>query len=770
KELEKERLELAEIRAGILELLRERNQAVAIAATTTLIPSAQNMNQSIQMPASQEVAELVAARDSMLELLRKREGELGANITKISEKISEELDYPIRAVAWHTVSKLEASSNFSYADLNGATPEEREENFKKVTRAVWDDFAVHGFARFDATTGQWAIERRSDLDGNSCLKLMELAGMQVDMSKVNFVAPGKTAEKGFIMDTSEKDGVTADKDGARVIADHHGKESGRNTSATKLVYETLVSLGLLDKTQQAYLGRYVDFVTKNDNLDFGAEEKEVYGNYYENLYGLSNKMKVEDVLELIKQNVDPKASLSADYLKNHTYINPNNGKEEALSQFVKFFKDQMSYGEREIEKLGKDGFVLDTGTRFGKVLIDTMKKADKDRWYNRVNGEGSSRQLAVFEKGYGGYVVWSPQENKFYVFTKNIMDDKTIPGGFSQGKNIRGHMLISGSMSTETVKPEFLQEILSKLSGDTNFKIEGKLKKAIDVDGGSKALLNLLDKNMFTEDILRETARNLGIPPKKLLDDMFGQRIGLKKALNAKLGKEPKGVKVSTSTNIRLAMEVMMGYQQSTASTLSAISPQQPPAPSQQPPVAPQQPPSMPQAPPAISQQPPAPSALPDLAQEKQARMTDSLKVLENSFANMELSHATIKEEAAKSQVSPMELAMEFIQGNAKLRDEFEEKVSVIPDADINEKRVEDLALVRILEDQFLKAEGMVEESDVAINRRDQEILAAQDDVEKERLEEEKAEFIRERARVEERINLILSDIEAINESTPIVS
>ena len=495
-----------------------------------------------------------------------------------AEKNSEAKENPItRAAAWHTVNKLD-----KFESLNGATPEEREENFKRLTRELWTDFTVHGFARLDAATGKWEVEKRSDLDGNSCLKLMELAGMQVDMNKVNFVQPGGTADSGIIMDTSEKHGVIADKDGERVIFDHHGKESDRSTSATKFVYEALVGLGLLDEKQQAYLGKYVEFVTKYDNLDFGSEEKAVYANYHQNLYGLSAKMKVEDVLALITQDVDPKASLPLGYLKKHTYINPSNGKEQTLAQFSKFFGGQMRSGEKEIAKLRSKGFVLETGDqRFGKVLIDIKKRNEHGGWYNKVNGDGPSRQLAAFAKGYGAYVVWSPDEKKFYVYTKKVMDEGFIPGGFSQGKNMRRHMLISGSMNTEPVKPEFLQEILSKLSGKADFKIEGRLKKIIDLDARVSVLMGLFDDGKLTEADLRKTAGDFKVRIDKVWAEMIDQRDKLDKEFQERVAKQPADKRTLADRN-RIAIDLLIQAQKKTSSKAQpAGSPsQQPPTPS----------------------------------------------------------------------------------------------------------------------------------------------------------------------------------------------
>lgn len=609
-----------------------------------------------------------------------------------------------RAAAWHTIYKL---ANFE--ELNADTPVEGDQKFLDLTRKLWTEITVHGFLKKDATTGKEEVERRSDLDGNSCLKLMELAGIHVDMDKVNFVQQGETVESGIIMDTSERHGVIAEEDGRRVIFDHHSKESDRSTSATKFVYETLVELGLLDKKQQVDLDKYVEFVTKYDNLDFAPDEKAIYSNYYENLYGLAGKMKVEDVLELIKQGIDPKASLLADYLKKHTYFNPAINGVEPLSEYAKRLKEQMGYGKMETEKMEKKGFVLDTGDdRFGKVLIDTMKKIGKDKWQNKVNGIDSSKQVTAFAKGYGAYVVWSPDEKKFYVYTKNRMDDKSIPGGFSDGKNIRGHMLICGAGRTEPVKPEFLQEILGKLSGKADFKIEGRLKKVLDVDRKSKDMLDLLDEGKLTEDVLRKTARDVNVPLRTFLTEIMIQRNeknGINKEFLAKIKTVPNN-KDKTAAENKIGIEILMEYQKKKNS---------------------------------------------NNGQEKQKNMAESVKKLSDLFLNFELSYDMIKDEAKRIKVAPAELAEDFIQNNKELNSQFEARKGSM--------EAEKLAIAVILESEKKSIKEEIKKQDEKIDKKNQEIIKSIDDREKQRLELEKVDMENNREKIEEKKVKVLVDI-----------
>ena len=89
--------------------------------------------------------------------------------------------------------------------------------------------------------------------------------------------------------------------GKRIIFDHHTPEAGKDTSATKYAYETLIKLGLLEKKPE--LKKFVEFVTKVDNFYFSPdEERKIYGNYPKNLYGLCYRMKPQDILELFKED------------------------------------------------------------------------------------------------------------------------------------------------------------------------------------------------------------------------------------------------------------------------------------------------------------------------------------------------------------------------------------------------------------------------------------------------------------------------------------
>ena len=485
--------------------------------------------------------ELDKKRVAMLELLEKRKKEIEsvamAVNAKVAERVSEERD-PVRAAAWHTIFKLKSSpdKNLTYAALDGATEQEREEKFKEVTRKLWDEFTVHGMLRLNEKTKKYNLEKKSDLDGESWLKLLELAGLSVDRNKVNFVKPGETARSGLVGDTSGKQGTIAENNGELLTNDHHSPESDRTSSATKLAYEMLTEMGLLKK--EAHLDKFVAFVTACDNLEFSpTAETVVYENYAKSLYGLRQKMELDDILQAIKDGVDPAQALPAEYLEKILYKNPKVG-EEPLARFAEYFQEKMKKGERIIKGMERNGFVLDTGdAHFGKILIDTNNRTGKNRWRQKIDSENHSDQLAVFAKGYGAYIKWSQPENSFVVFTKRRMDETSIPGGLGQGRNVRGHMWIKSKNGGEPLSVT-LESVLAKLSGKDDYKIDGNLKKAIDIDTKTKELAGIIGEKKLTEEILHQAAKDIKVSLGKLLNTMVDQREKLGVEVKKRLEKE----------------------------------------------------------------------------------------------------------------------------------------------------------------------------------------------------------------------------------------
>ncbi|EKE11752.1 MAG: hypothetical protein ACD_15C00027G0001 [uncultured bacterium] len=399
-------------------------------------------------------------------------------------------------------------------DLNADSVEEGDRKFLELTRKLWTELAVH---------------ENPDQDARTCLGLLELAGIDTSQYKT---APQKKMREmiksGLAMDFGDEHGVVAEEGGKLIVIDHHGKKSDRTTSASRFVYEMLVEMGLMQREE--YLDKFIEFTTVCDNMRFSPEEMErVYQNYSKNLYGLAYRMKPDDVLELFKNGADPMADLPEDYLKSHQYYNLASKSEESLFDLSNQMENKMKKGEMELDRLEKvkndqertpenirkNDFVVDTGEdRFGKIFIDTRKNAGKDKYFNRIDGANHSEQLAVFRRGYGGYLVWSPEQDSFVLFTKRKMDEEFLPGGLSQGFNMRGHMWMKPRDKEGEPKVKLtvtLEEIFSKLSGKDDFEGKEKLKKIIAIDAGAKEILKLMYEKTLTEGEIRRIAKKVGV-------------------------------------------------------------------------------------------------------------------------------------------------------------------------------------------------------------------------------------------------------------------
>lgn len=409
--------------------------------------------------------------------------------TPVRTKEEEKKIENVRALSSHVLYKLGESGINS---LNTTTMDEGDKKFVELAKKAIDVLTVHG--RLDRKTGN--IISESDLDGKGCIKLFNLAG--IDTSSVNYVKPGDTYSEGVIADTSSVDGVVAEEDGKRVIIDHHGEKSDRTTSATKHVYETLVDFGLLKK--EDYLDKYVEYVTKCDNENYSDTEfKEVFENYERNMYGLRDKMTSDEICNFLKKGVNPSEKLTDKSLRSlDAFIDPVNKIQitdkktkkttERNKNLIDFTKDLAKYKDKaikEIAKMEKAGFVFDTGDdRFGKILIDTKKinplTTNKMRTcYPKLPMNERIGQLATRDAGFGGYLVMSEVDDSFHLTTNRSMDETSIPGGFPDKdnlKNVRGGMITKIGASLNVT----LEDVLRTLKGDPDFKIDGKLKEAID--------------------------------------------------------------------------------------------------------------------------------------------------------------------------------------------------------------------------------------------------------------------------------------------------
>ena len=125
--------------------------------------------------------------------------------------------------------------------------------------------------------------------------------------------------------------------------------------------------------------------------------------------------------------------------------------------------------------------------------------------------------------------------------------------------------------------------------------------------------------------------------------------------------------------------------------------------------------------------------------------MADSVKKLSDQFSKLELSHESIKKEAAKNQVSPAELAVQFIQSNPALRSQYETQLRSIPIANQNEKEIEKLVMIVILESEDNAITEKIKEKDLAIIQKESEIRTESNQQRRQTLEKEVLELEKEK-------------------------
>ena|GEM_PF-5065841 len=378
-----------------------------------------------------------------------------------------------QALADHTIYKLENTPGHGAYDLHAETEEESAKIFAEKTRLLWDKLFVHGMVVKDGK-GNNTIKAIADLDGKSCLLLLKEAG--IDTRNVTYTDhEEEPREEGLHMDYSARKvtGIESRENGKIVIDDHHGEGATRNTSATKFLYEALVDIGLLPKNE-AY-DKYVDFVTTEDNKTYYKSDLEkAFKVYWKRLQGLVNYMQPEDIWNLFREGKNVDVRLDDEYLKNHFSIHPETKEKKPLKEISDKLKGMVDQAKKAVSRLEKEGFFVDTGKEhYQKVLIDIARKNPKTGTFSKQVYMGND---AVRALGYDGYVVWSPEEKSFVIYTTRPMDF-TLSQGFSVRESSNNMwMKPRGNGEHLTIT---LREILEKLSGG-KFETGGKLKEYLE--------------------------------------------------------------------------------------------------------------------------------------------------------------------------------------------------------------------------------------------------------------------------------------------------
>lgn len=368
-----------------------------------------------------------------------------AEIIEFNQHLEPELS---RRAALITLARVE-----NYSDLNAESLEAGDELFKQKTRELWKELMVSGRVGVDKKTGETYVAAETDLDGRCSLGMLSLAGR--DVSKTKYVAPGQF-EDGYIhFDTGNQDGLVVEvlinESGLieplkTAYIDHHSKDSKSDTSSTKIAYEAMVSLEMIGKSES--LEKLINFVTQVDNRSF-PKEKNYYKNSYKTVWGLERFMTFEQIYKYFSSGKSPLAELSKEEITGL-----------GLAQVSEKSRDWINVSLRSLEEMRKGGLIVQSD-KYGDIAIDIARNGKK----NVPGGYVAAKSV-----GCGGYIIWSPEEQSFFISTTAPLQET-----FSQGKPIRETMWIKPRGDSEPLNIK-LNEVLNILVGK-NFKPRGELEK-----------------------------------------------------------------------------------------------------------------------------------------------------------------------------------------------------------------------------------------------------------------------------------------------------
>lgn len=303
--------------------------------------------------------------------------------------------------------------------LEGETIKETNENFEKATRDLCSELTVSGVLQYDKEKGEQVLKPFSDLDGESSISILKLAGIKID--NVNYVRPGEHKEGSINLDTGDRFGVEYDEDTSTLFLDHHAKGNSEKTSTAAIVYKTLDKLGLFkdiyrkDEKLKPALNKLVDFVTKIDNRQYPPEE---FLKSAKTVLGLQRSVNFDRLLEYFKDHDSPTEELEADNFENYGL------KEAALKQQAVIDESMDT-----MEKMEKDGKFFNS--IFGSILINQ-------------NNELKIGASAAYLR-HDGIINFTPGKSFAFTLKNNSFDElflkKSLKEKF-QGKIIRGQMWI----------------------------------------------------------------------------------------------------------------------------------------------------------------------------------------------------------------------------------------------------------------------------------------------------------------------------------------
>jgi len=323
-----------------------------------------------------------------------------------------------------------------FEELNAESEEEGNEVFNKMARKVWTEVAVHGFLAKDSVTGEIGLLTQTDLDGKCALAMLRRAGVKFEDKDIKYVEPSCVARGAFNVDTGRKNGVVYEDE--TLIVDHHAMESGRDTSATKFVYELMVRLGLMER--DLALDKLVAFETQMDNWAYPkGNQREFFLESYKNMVGLSRYISFESLFAFFEEGGDPEDELSEAQIERFGLT----GKREEMKKKI---EDSIA----SIARIEARGETFETEGH-GKIVIN-------------VNGEVPLGFEACRALGYGGCLYWYPEDDGYMLVTREHLsgDEVTRFAEETNAINLRKRILMKPRWRRGELKTD-LTEMVEKM-------------------------------------------------------------------------------------------------------------------------------------------------------------------------------------------------------------------------------------------------------------------------------------------------------------------
>lgn len=341
-----------------------------------------------------------------------------------------------------------------------------------------------------AVRGGSGGERISNVDGNACLFLFrkilgfasgtESERAYVDPRNIEYLKPGQVAAGAMNLDTSDHvHGGLAER--ATGYVDHHGKESPRQSSAFKILYEFFKDSKILPEMKEAdefAVERLVQFVTYVDSytlpkkgergFDRTLNWKDTWADAHRTVFGITlsyqNETPIEDLYEFFKRHTMAEAFTLAVDGSTEPYLKKIRELGQRLYEEGKMNKERKETTEDFLQRVDQD-------KEHQRMAVDTVLGRIVVYIQDRPERRLPALQMAALAHGYDGTLVWRPHNNSFVIGVgphKKITDE--IVQKVGAGELVREAQLIVPSSKEPVIS---LKDLLERLGTDIS-KLDAK--------------------------------------------------------------------------------------------------------------------------------------------------------------------------------------------------------------------------------------------------------------------------------------------------------